>query len=111
MKVTLGLFLTLVVAVTADQGPSVTDGLLAAQADLALSHRFFEQTVFLNRNQVSAYLYRINREIITSHIDTYAFIKDTGLDTIAEIEALETDATQEACVENVLNRWNLQKLR
>lgn len=111
MKLTFGLFLTLVVAVFGQDGPTVTEGLLAAQADLALAHRFFEQAVALNRNQISAYLYRINREIIDSHINTYAFIKDLGLDTLAEIEALETTEEQEACVNNILNRWNLQKLR
>jgi hypothetical protein len=110
MKAAFGLFLTLAVAASA-QGPTVTDGLLAAQDDLALTHRFFEQTVFLSRNQVSAYLYRINREIIDSHINTYGFVKNLGLETLAEIEGFEATEDQQSCIDNVLERWNLQKIR
>jgi hypothetical protein len=110
MKAVFGLFLTLAVAASA-QGPTVTDGLLAAQEELATANKFFEQTVFLNRNQVSSYLYRINREIIDSHINTYSSIKTLGLDTLAAIEEFEADDYQRGCIENVLERWNLQKLR
>lgn len=110
MRSVILIVLTLAVAAFA-QNQTVTEGLLSAQADLALGHRFFEQTISLNRNQISAYLYRVNREIITSHIDTYAFIKNLGLETIAEIEGLPTNKESEACVNNILNRWNLQKLR
>lgn len=108
MKAVFGLFLTLVVAASAQ---TVTDGLLAAQADLAVAHRFMEQTIFLNRVQVSSYLYRINREIIDSHINTYGFIKTLGLDTLEEIENFDASAEQQECVDNVLERWSLQKLR
>jgi hypothetical protein len=113
MKVTLGLFLSLAVLAINAQGPTVTEGLLAAQEDLALSHRFFEQTVFANRNLVSTYLYRINREIIDSHIDTYAFIKETGRSTLDSIEAKIPESSEEevVCVNRIINRWNLQKLR
>jgi hypothetical protein len=109
MKAVLGLLLTLAVAASAN--PTVTDGLLSAQQDLALSHRFFEQTVFLNRNQVSSYLYRINREIIDSHINTYGTLKNMGLDTLARIEEFPATEEQRACVDNILERWSLQKLR
>jgi hypothetical protein len=113
MKATLGLFLTLAVVAINAQGPTVTDGLMAAQEDLSLTHRFFEQTVFLNRNQVSAYLYRINREIIDSHIDTYAYLKDTGLDTLARIDEkiVLADPDQIECLNRIRSRWSLQKLR
>jgi hypothetical protein len=110
MKEVLGLLLALAVAVSA-QGPTVTDGLMSAQAELALSHRFFEETVFRNRVNVSAYLKRINEEIIDSHITTYGFIKTLGLDTLAEIEGFDADEDQQSCIDNVLERWNLQKIR
>lgn len=110
MKAAIGLILTLAVAASA-QGPTVTEGLLAAQAELATSHHFFEQTVFLSRNQVSSYLYRINREIIDSHINTYGLVKNIGLDTLAEIDGFETNEAERACIDNILERWNLQKLR
>ena len=108
MKAVFGLLVTLVVAASAQ---TVTDGLLAAQADLAIAHRFMEQTIFLNRVQVSSYLYRINRAIIDSHINTYGFIKTLGLDTLEEIENFDATAEQQQCVDNVLERWSLQKLR
>jgi hypothetical protein len=111
MKAVFGLVFSLVVAASAQSDPAVTAGLLAAQDELATAHKFTEQTVFLSRNQVSAYLYRINREIIDSHINTYGFIKNLGLDTIAEIEGFEATEEQQACVDSVLERWNLQKLR
>lgn len=94
MKLALGIFLTLVASAVAQE--TVTEGLLRAQAELALGHEFFETAFFLNRGQVSAYLYRINREIIDSHIDTYEFIKLTGIAAREELDALEvTDLNRE----------------
>jgi hypothetical protein len=110
MKLALAIFATLAVATSA-QGPTVTDGLLATQEDLALGHEFFETTIFLNRGQVSAYLYRINREIIDSHINTYAFIKELGLATIEEFDALVPTPENEDCLNNVRRRWDLQITR
>lgn len=110
MKLALGIFLTFVACAFA-QGPTVTDGLLAAQADLSLGHEFFETTIFLNRGQVSAYLYRINREIIESHIDTYAFVKNLGLSTNAEFDNFEVTPESEACLNNIRRRWDLQITR
>lgn len=110
MKLTLAIFLSFAVAVFG-QGGTVTDGFLAAQADLSLGHEFFETTLFLNRGQISAYLYRINREIIDSHINTYAFIKNLGLETLAEFETLQSTPENEECLNNVLRRWDLQVTR
>lgn len=109
MKLTFGLFLTLVGAALAQT--TVTEDFLAAQADLALGHEFFETTLFLNRGQISAYLYRINREIIDSHINTYAFIKNLGLETIEEFDAIPVTENNRECLENVRNRWDLQTVR
>lgn len=90
---------------------TVTDEFLTAQTDLSTGHEFFETAIFINRGQVSAYLYRINREIITSHIDTYAFIKNYGLQAKADLEALERTEQNEVCLNNILNRWDLQVTR
>lgn len=107
MKLTLAIFLTCAVAVYG-QGPTVTDELLAAQSDLALGHEFFETTLFLNRGQISAYLYRINREIIDSHINTYAFIKLLAYSTRDEFDLIESNEFNEECLNTVRNRWELQ---
>lgn len=108
MKFSLGVLLTFAVAV---YGQTVTEGLLSAQADLALGHEFFETTLFLNRGQISAYLYRINREIIDSHINTYAFIKNLGIETRTEFEAIPSTPENTDCLNNILNRWDLQVVR
>lgn len=108
MKLTFGLFLAFVAAASAQ---TVTEDFLAAQADLALGHEFFETTLFLNRGQISAYLYRINREIIESHINTYAFIKNLGLETREEFEAIPVTEANQQCLDNVINRWDLQITR
>lgn len=110
MKLALVVLLTLAVSASA-QGPTVTEGFLAAQADLSLGHEFFETTIFLNRGQVSAYLYRINREIIDSHINTYEFIKLLGIATNEEFDALEVLPENEECLNNIRRRWDIQITR
>jgi hypothetical protein len=110
MKLALGIFITFFAGALA-QGQTVTDGLLSAQADLALGHEFFETTIFLNRGQVSAYLYRINREIIESHVNTYAFVKELGLATEEEFDQIERTPESEACLNNIRRRWDLQVTR
>lgn len=110
MKLFLGAFLALAATASA-QGPTVTDGLLAGQADLEVSQKFFEETIYRSRIRVSSYVYRINREIIDSHINTYAVVKNLGLDTLAAIEDFDADDDQRECLDKVLDRWNLQKLR
>jgi hypothetical protein len=113
MKLTLGVFLVCSLGLIAVNGQDneirqVTADLLAAQADLAIGHRFFETAIYMNRGQISAYLQFINRAIIDSHIDTYAYIKNLGIETRDEINGLETDAQSEQCVARILNRWDLQ---
>lgn len=108
MKFTLGV---LVIFLAGALAQTVTEDVLAAQADLALGHEFFETAFFINRGQVSSYLYRINREIIDSHIDTYSLIKNYGINALAELNALETTPENEACLNSIINRWNLQVTR
>lgn len=109
MKFTLGV---LVIFLAGASAQTVTEDVLAAQADLALGHEFFETAFFINRGQVSSYLYRINREIIDSHIDTYSLIKNYGLNAMDDLNAIETVTPEdEACVNSIVNRWNLQVTR
>lgn len=93
------------------QGVSVTDDLLRSQEDLSLSHEFFEVSLFLNRDETSAYMYRIQREVIKSHLNSYEFIKTTALDALEEIEAVERTELNEECLDDLLNRWRLQYTR
>jgi len=110
MKFAIGLLLAFVAAASA-QDQTVTEMLLEAQEDLALGHEFFETTLFLNRGQISAYLYSINREIIESHINTYAFIKTTGIETREQFEAIPRTPESAQCLDNIINRWDLQVTR
>lgn len=90
----------------------LTDELLAAQADLALTHEFFETIMAINRGQLSSYIYRISRIVIDSHMDTYEVIYNAGHAARTEIEALEPQNDGEAqCVERFLARFELQKQR
>lgn len=107
---TVGAILAFVVAVAA-QDATITDGLLEAQADLSLGHEFFETTLFLNRGQISAYMYRINNELITSHIDAYADMKTKVLETDEIFDGFEVNQQNEQCLNSVRTRWNLQVTR
>lgn len=111
MKLFLVVTLGWIAVIAAQENSTVTQGLLATQEDLTLSHRFFEVSLYLNRDETSAYLYRINREIIKSHINSYAFIKTLAFEARDEIEAIEKTELNEQCIDNVLNRWNLQYTR
>lgn len=113
MKLTLGIFLVCSLGFFAVNGQDdeirqVTADLLAAQADLSIGHRFFETAIYLNRGQISSYLQFINRAIIDSHIDTYAYVKNLGIETMEEIDGFETDEDSAACVARIRNRWDLQ---
>lgn len=110
MKLLLGVLLTFAVAVYGQDG-TVTDGLLSAQDDLALGHEFFETLLYINRGQVSSYLQLINREIIESHINTYQYVKELGLNTLAEFERIERTVQNTQCLDSILNRWDLQTIR
>jgi hypothetical protein len=93
------------------QNETVTEGLLAAQADLSLSHSFFETVFAVNREQISDSLHLLNEGVISSHIDTYAFIKNLGIQMRAEIDAIEVTPLNEECVADLINRLNLQLSR
>lgn len=92
----------------AQEHPDVTQDLQRAQEDLQLTHSFVEESIFLNRGQVSTYLDRINRQILDSHIDTYEFIKTIGNNVTAEIQGIEVTDFNEECINFLQNRWDLQ---
>lgn len=111
MKLVVGILLIFSVGGAFSQA-GLTNELLAAQADLALTHEFFETIMAINRGQLSSYMYRISRVIIDSHMDTYEFIYTRGNAARVEIESLEPqNPGEEACVQRFLTRFELQKQR
>jgi len=110
MKFALGIIFALVAGAIAQQ-ETVTEGLLRAQADLTLGHRFFETVIDTNRGQISAYLFFINQEILASHIDTYAVIKNRGIEVRETLAAIPVTNFNEQCVNDVRARWELQVVR
>lgn len=90
---------------------TVTEDLTAAQTDLRLTHAFVETAIFMNRGQLSAALGLINRAVLDSHIDTYAFIKNIAMEVQAEIDAVDINDFNEHCLEVLNNRWDLQVRR
>lgn len=113
MKVIFGTVLLTLFAAAAAQigGPTVTEELLRAQADLTLGHEFAETLLSLNRGQISSYMNSISRALVSSHMDAYANIKDQILATDEALDAFEVTERSEICLNNVKNRWNLQTLR
>lgn len=95
--------------VTAQDDMTVTEGLLEAQADLSLGHEFFEQFLFINRGQISAYMAQIQRPIITSHMDAYASIRNSFDEAETALAAIVPE--DEACIENTRTRLGLQRTR
>ena len=112
MKLVVGILLVFAVSGGAYGQTGLTNDLLAAQADLALTHEFFETIMAINRGQLSSYIYRICRVVIDSHMDTYEVIYIKGFNARTEIEALEPQNDAEAaCVARFQERFELQKQR
>lgn len=112
MKLIVGILLVFAVGGAYTQQTNLVDDLLAAQADLALTHEFFETIMAINRGQLSSYMYRIGRLVIDSHMDTYAFIYEIGWEARQRIEALQpSNPGEEECVRRFQNRFELQKQR
>lgn len=111
MKLTFGILLTVVTVTLAQNEPHVTEGLLSAQADLSLGHQFFETALYMNRDDISTYMNRINHEIVTSHTEAYGNIKIRSLETIDEIDAIEVNERNDQCLQGVRDRFNLQVTR
>lgn len=112
MKQTVGILVLFAVTFVAAQvDETTTEGLIRSQADLTLGHEFFETTLFINRGQISAYMNRINTEIISSHIDAYGHMKEAILETNEALDAFEVNEQSEECLNTVRNRWGLQITR
>jgi hypothetical protein len=103
------LALLLVVAVAGQEWEdTVTEGLLKAQADLALGHEFFEMNIIASRDQLSVYVQRDSSDLINSHIDAYAELKVIANETNAAIDALPWTPETRDCITAVANRWQIQ---
>jgi hypothetical protein len=88
------------------------DTFISVQGELGLTHRFFETIMGLNRGQLSAYIYRITRALLNSHLDTYQFIFVNGEEARDHINSLvPANDGEAACIEGWRNRFELQKLR
>lgn len=107
----IGIILLFVVAVTGQNSASITDGLLEAQDELTLGHEFFETALFLNRDQMSAYMYSINRPLIDSHMDAFESMGIALSKAFEQLDALEVNERTEECLASVRNRINLQQTR
>lgn len=111
MKILLAVVLPFFACATAQIDETLTRGLLDSQADLALGHEFFETAMFLNRGQISAYMYRINRELIDSHINAYSTMKTQILAINEELDSMDVTEGNEVCLNSVRNRFDLQVTR
>lgn len=112
MKFVVGILLACFAFGANAQNGELTERLLSAQADLALTHEFFETIMGLNRGQLSSYIYRITRAVLESHLDTYEFIFTNGADARAEIAGLEaSNEAEQACLDRFSRRFELQKQR
>lgn len=112
MKLVIGILLVCASLGANAQGGALIEGLMSAQADLSLTHEFFETIMGLNRGQLSAYIYRVTRIVLVSHLDTYEFIARAGAEARDTIAALNpTNPAEEMCVDRFQRRFELQKQR
>jgi hypothetical protein len=111
MKLLVGIVLACAVGAFAQNG-QMTEGLVRTQAELSLTHEFFETLMAINRGQLSSYIYRIGRIVISSHMDTYEFILTRGQAARAEMEGVPVaNPAEQMCIDNGLRRFDLQKQR
>ncbi|KAL7047885.1 hypothetical protein ACKWTF_003140 [Chironomus riparius] len=91
---------------------SQQETVLTVQDELGLTHRFFETIMGINRGQLSAYIYRITRALLDSHMDTYEFIFVNGAEARDHINSLEAaNEGQQMCLDTWTRRFELQKQR
>jgi hypothetical protein len=87
---------------------TVTEGLLQAQADLAIGHEFFEMNVIASRDDLSTSNYGFMRTILDTHMEAYADMKMIADDTTAALDAIENTPASEQCLASVRQRWQIQ---
>lgn len=86
--------------------------LLTVQDELGHTHLFFETLMGLNRGQLSAYIYRVSRAVLNSHLETYEFIMVRGTEARDHINSLQPgNDGEEACIDRWRQRFELQKQR
>lgn len=90
---------------------TATQDLTMVQQDLGITHSFTEVTIFRSRVQISKIMDRISLQLIHSHIDSYAFIKNIGFNVTDEIDAVEVTDMNERCLDQLRNRWSLKVRR
>lgn len=91
---------------------SQQETVMTVQDELGLTHRFFETLMGINRGQLSAYIYRITRALLDSHMDTYEFIAVNGAEARDHIASLEAaNDGEQACLDTWTRRFELQKQR
>jgi hypothetical protein len=98
----------LLVALASCSAQTVTDELLAAQAELNIGHEFAEVFMIDNRARLSGYLTIIEERILDAFMVAYAEIKNIGISTREEMEALTEPSF---CKDAVRARWELQVTR
>ncbi|XP_070490107.1 uncharacterized protein [Chironomus tepperi] len=91
---------------------SQEETIMSVQAELGLTHRFFEIVIGINRGQLSAYNYRITRSALHAYMDTYRFIYDIGAEAREHMNSLVPEnESQQVCLNIWMRRFELQKLR
>lgn len=65
----------------------------------------------MSRDELSTLVHNDARLLQDSHMDAYARIRTTILETTAAIDALPVTIDSEACLNTAKNRWNIQITR
>lgn len=87
---------------------TVTEGLLHAQADLAVGHEFFEMNIIMSRDDLSAFIYGDIMQLLDAHMDAHDAMKLIMNDTTDALEGIESSPQTESCLAAVRNRWQIQ---
>jgi hypothetical protein len=91
---------------TANQ--TVTDELMAAQAELSISHEFAELLMLQNRERLSNYLEQIEQFTLDTFLTAYGQVKTVGIDTRRQMDEFEEPSF---CKDRIRARWELQVTR
>lgn len=101
-------FTFLLLLAKCQSNPVTTQDLLAAQAQLTIGHEFAEEYLVLNRNALSDVLISMEAEIVSAFLDSYAEIKNLGIETRRQMEEFTEPSF---CKDTVRARWELQVTR
>lgn len=104
----LVLFAISLLSLAQGQASTVTEDLVAAQADLTIGHQFSEEALVESRIRLSSYLETIESAALDAFMTAYASIKTRGIETREEMEGFTETST---CKDAVRARWELQVAR